>query len=149
MPFRSIFCNLYSGGPHIRFLFLGGRVSLDLRFRGPFEAKASVRGRKIDPSGKGTDCRGSEWHISFHLTLNRTLVAAAFSHFRGLVWSAFCVCRRPNGLGDTGRVSLGVRASIALQHKTSSRTLRLCLRDRQRAFTFALLVSWVVLMGGF
>ena len=31
--------------------FLGGRVPLDLRFRGPLEAKSFVRGRKIDPPG--------------------------------------------------------------------------------------------------
>ena len=36
----------YSGGPHIRFLFGGGRVPPDLRFRGPLEAKSFVRGRK-------------------------------------------------------------------------------------------------------
>ena len=41
----------YSGGPHIRFPFWGGRVPLDLRFRGPLEAKSFVRGRKIDPPG--------------------------------------------------------------------------------------------------
>ena len=29
--------------------FLGGRVPLDLRFRGPLEAKSFVRGRKIGP----------------------------------------------------------------------------------------------------
>ncbi len=33
--------------------FLGGRVTLDLRFRGPLEAKSFVRGRKIDSPGKG------------------------------------------------------------------------------------------------
>jgi hypothetical protein len=40
-----------SGGPHIRFLFFWGRVPLDLRFRGPLEAKSFVRGRKFDPPG--------------------------------------------------------------------------------------------------
>ncbi len=37
-----------SGGPHMRFP-LGGRVPLDLRFRGPLEAKSFVRAPKIDP----------------------------------------------------------------------------------------------------
>ncbi len=31
--------------------FGGGSVPLDLRFRGPFEAKSFVRGLKIDPPG--------------------------------------------------------------------------------------------------
>ena len=31
--------------------FLGGRVPLDLGFRGPSEAKSFVRGRKIEPPG--------------------------------------------------------------------------------------------------
>ncbi len=30
---------------------MGGRVPLDLRFRGPLEAKSFVRGRKIEPPG--------------------------------------------------------------------------------------------------
>ncbi len=33
------------------FLFGGVRVPLDLRFRGPLEAKSFVRGPKIDPPG--------------------------------------------------------------------------------------------------
>ncbi len=38
----------YSGVQHVRFPFWG---PLDLRFRGPLEAKSFVRGRKIDPPG--------------------------------------------------------------------------------------------------
>ncbi len=34
----------YSGGPHISFPFGGEWVSLDLRFRGPLEAKSFARG---------------------------------------------------------------------------------------------------------
>ncbi len=41
----------YSGVPHRRFPFEGERVPLDLRFRGPLEAKSFVRGPKIDPPG--------------------------------------------------------------------------------------------------
>ena len=41
----------YSGVPHTRFSFWEGRVPLDLRFRGPLEAKSFVRGRKIEPPG--------------------------------------------------------------------------------------------------
>ncbi len=41
----------YSGGPHIRFSLFRGRVPLDLRFRGPLEAKYFVRSPKIDPPG--------------------------------------------------------------------------------------------------
>ncbi len=41
----------YSGGPHIRFPCWGEGVHLDLRFRGPLEAKSVVRGPKIDPPG--------------------------------------------------------------------------------------------------
>ncbi len=37
--------------PAYKVSFLGGRVPLDLRFRGPLEAKSFVRGRNSDPPG--------------------------------------------------------------------------------------------------
>ena len=37
--------------PTYKVSFLGGRVPLDLRFRGHLEAKSFVRGPKIDPPG--------------------------------------------------------------------------------------------------
>ncbi len=37
--------------PTYKVSFWGGRVPLDLRFRGPLEAKSFVRGPKIDPPG--------------------------------------------------------------------------------------------------
>ncbi len=41
----------YSGGPHIRLSLWGGMVPLDLRFRGPLEAKSFVGAPKIYPPG--------------------------------------------------------------------------------------------------
>ncbi len=43
---QSVAFGGYSGVPHIRFSFLGARAPLDLRFRGPLEAKSFVRGSK-------------------------------------------------------------------------------------------------------
>jgi hypothetical protein len=37
--------------PTYKVSFLGGRVPLELRFRGPLEAKSFVRAPKIDPLG--------------------------------------------------------------------------------------------------
>ena len=50
-PIGASYKGRYSGVPHTRFPFWGGRVPLDLRFRGPLEAKSFVRGPKIDPPG--------------------------------------------------------------------------------------------------
>ena len=54
--------------------FLGGRVPLDLRFRGPLEAKSFVRAPKIDPPG----APGGSLILNAHLVVVTAAVRSSF-----------------------------------------------------------------------
>ncbi len=56
--FDSALCYAIQRRPTYKVSFLGGRVPLDLRFRGLLEAKSFVRAPKIDPQGRVFDLKG-------------------------------------------------------------------------------------------